>query len=430
MAGNKGAAFHLVGTLVVLILVAMASTAQVSAKIALFNSNSGVTKPEKKKHPSTCPPDMVAITNEAFKHALKKDVYESKKQQSIDAFGKLNFSTCAVVGNGGTLQTTKYGKSIDSHEIVFRANQAPVKRYEDRVGSKTTFRILNKRWLGTYSANVGYLPLERGVFLTTSRGDQKVVDTLYRKHKDNPKVNVITMSSKISGASRKVLEEFKDYVKCHKRGKAFHGGSTISSGLYEVFMALSLCDKVTVYGFGNGGHGLYQYYKFRNTERKTGDSVHSFDAEKALVMQLERDGFLKTCFGKSKEGNDCGNQHKDKNAKASSPLAVRSSAGEASSEQNSVPRASFHQERAPVGSGAPKGSEKFTSADQAMEFLQSMRDDDEGVNQEEDHEMHEEIDKILDEHDADDAEHEFEEIHVAEDVAEDVEDEEDEEEEE
>jgi len=93
---------------------------------------------------------------------------------------------------------------------------------------------LNKRWLGTYSAGVGYLPLEKGVFLTTSRGDQKVVDTLYRKHKDNAKVNVITMSSKISGASRKVLEEFKDYVKCHKRGKAFHGGSTISSGLYEV----------------------------------------------------------------------------------------------------------------------------------------------------------------------------------------------------
>ena len=252
---------------------------------------------------------MVEVTNKAFKHAMKKDVFESKIPSSVEAFQRLNFSTCAVVGNGGTLKTTKFGKSIDSHEVVFRANQAPIKGYEDKVGAKTTFRILNKRWLGTYSANVGYLPLEKGVFLTTSRGDQKVIDTLYRKHKDNPKVNVITMSSKISGASRKVLEEFKDFVKCKKRGKSFHGGSTISSGLYETFMALALCDKVTVYGFGNGGHGLYQYYVFRNTERRRGDSVHSFDAEKALILQLERDGFLKTCFGKSKEGNDCGNQH-------------------------------------------------------------------------------------------------------------------------
>lgn len=278
----------LVATLAVLMALVLCSGVEVGASLVLFNSNSGATKPQKAKHKDSCPPSMVEATNAAFKHALKKEVYESKKPQSVEAFERLNFSTCAVVGNGGTLQTTKYGKSIDSHEVVFRANQAPVKRYEDKVGSKTTFRILNKRWLGTYSAGVGYLPLERGVFLVTSRGDQKVIDTLYRKHKENPKVNVITMSSKISGASRKVLEEFKDYVKCHKRGKTFHGGSTISSGLFEVFMALSLCDKVTVYGFGNGGHGLYQYYKFRNTERKTGDSVHSFDAEKALVMQLER----------------------------------------------------------------------------------------------------------------------------------------------
>ena len=181
---------------------------------------------------------MKEITEQAFKHAMRKDVYESKKPASIEAFSQLNFSSCAVLGNGGTLKTTKYGKSIDSHEVVFRANQAPVKGYESQVGSKTTFRILNKRWLGTYSAGVGYLPLEKGVFLTTSRGDQKVVDTLYRKHEKNPKVNVITMSSKISGASRKVLEEFKDFAKCKKK-KSFHGGSTISSGLYEVSAVLN-----------------------------------------------------------------------------------------------------------------------------------------------------------------------------------------------
>ena len=167
----------LVATLAVLMALVLCSGVEVGASLVLFNSNSGATKPQKAKHKDSCPPSMVEVTNAAFKHALKKEVYESKKPQSVEAFERLNFSTCAVVGNGGTLQTTKYGKSIDSHEVVFRANQAPVKRYEDKVGSKTTFRILNKRWLGTYSAGVGYLPLERGVFLVTSRGDQKVIDT-------------------------------------------------------------------------------------------------------------------------------------------------------------------------------------------------------------------------------------------------------------
>ena len=124
--------FHLGATL--LALVAMAALCgQCSAKFAIFSSNSGATKPQKARPKESCPENMVEITNKAFKHALKKDIYETKKPQSAEAFERLNFSTCAVVGNGGTLKTTKYGKSIDSHEVVFRANQAPYKSYENIV---------------------------------------------------------------------------------------------------------------------------------------------------------------------------------------------------------------------------------------------------------------------------------------------------------
>ena len=35
-----------------------------------------------------------------------------------------------AVGNGGVLKTARFGRSIDSHTAVFRANQAPVKTYE------------------------------------------------------------------------------------------------------------------------------------------------------------------------------------------------------------------------------------------------------------------------------------------------------------
>ena len=34
-------------------------------------------------------------------------------------------STCAIVGNSGTLNVKPYGKAIDAHDIVIRMNQAP-----------------------------------------------------------------------------------------------------------------------------------------------------------------------------------------------------------------------------------------------------------------------------------------------------------------
>ena len=58
-----------------------------------------------------------------------------------------DFTSCAVVGNGGILRANAVGPAIDSHAAVWRLNQAPTKGYERLVGKKTTFRVLNKTWL-------------------------------------------------------------------------------------------------------------------------------------------------------------------------------------------------------------------------------------------------------------------------------------------
>ena len=66
------------------------------------------------------------------------------------------------------------GSSIDAHDVVVRLNQAPTKSYTARVGSKATWRILNKSWVVGYggllrrehgSVSKADLPNEKGVHM-------------------------------------------------------------------------------------------------------------------------------------------------------------------------------------------------------------------------------------------------------------------------
>ncbi|GAU24692.1 hypothetical protein TSUD_323010 [Trifolium subterraneum] len=58
-------------------------------------------------------------------------------------FHPRQFRTCAVVGNSGDLLKTEFGNEIDSHDAVFRDNEAPVnEKYAKYVGLKRDFRLV------------------------------------------------------------------------------------------------------------------------------------------------------------------------------------------------------------------------------------------------------------------------------------------------
>ncbi|KAL3904522.1 MAG: hypothetical protein SGPRY_011255 [Prymnesium sp.] len=87
-----------------------------------------------------------------------------------------SFETCAVVSNSGRLIGSKLGKRIDAHDAVFRLNEAAVDGFEDDVGKKTNFRVVNdavlhKKLLGSYAF------LAPGVPVTASKGADSNNDT-------------------------------------------------------------------------------------------------------------------------------------------------------------------------------------------------------------------------------------------------------------
>ncbi|KAH0876939.1 hypothetical protein HID58_064333 [Brassica napus] len=56
-------------------------------------------------------------------------------------FHPRQFHKCTVVGNSGDLLKTEFGEEIDSHDAVFRDNEAPVNKYAKYVGVKRDFRL-------------------------------------------------------------------------------------------------------------------------------------------------------------------------------------------------------------------------------------------------------------------------------------------------
>ncbi|ERN01811.1 hypothetical protein AMTR_s00089p00029710 [Amborella trichopoda] len=63
---------------------------------------------------------------------------------STSPFVPRQFGRCAVIVNSGDLLKTRFGKEIDGCDAVVRENGAPIQNYTEYVGTKSTFRLLNR----------------------------------------------------------------------------------------------------------------------------------------------------------------------------------------------------------------------------------------------------------------------------------------------
>ncbi|KAL6562765.1 Sialyltransferase-like protein 2 [Orobanche gracilis] len=132
------------------------------------------------------------------------------------------FGRCAVIGNSGDLLKTKFGKEIDSYEAIVRENGALIDNFTEYVGTKSTFRLLN-------------------------RGSAKALDKvseLYDRGKE-----VLLVKTTIHDIMNKMIREVPIINPVYLMLGASFGSAAKGTGLKALEFALSICDAVDMYGF-------------------------------------------------------------------------------------------------------------------------------------------------------------------------------------
>ncbi|KAI3358342.1 hypothetical protein L3Q82_014779 [Scortum barcoo] len=205
--------------------------------------------------------------------------------------------TCAVVGNSGNLNGSRYGPLIDFHDIVIRMNHGRTKGYERDVGTKTThhvmypesainldnithlvlfpFKMYDLEWLIR-----SFTPAKNGAANTKRRANKDLVMIL------NP-------------AFMKYVHE----MWLDKKGKY------PSTGFMTLVFSLLICDEVNVFGFGADSNGNWNHYFeiLKNKNLKTGP--HPGNQEHEIIQTLHEQEKIHVFKGRRRiffiEGSKC-----------------------------------------------------------------------------------------------------------------------------
>ncbi|VVA90475.1 unnamed protein product [Arabis nemorensis] len=217
----------------------------------------------------------------------------NNNKNGVVSISSERYSSCAVVGNSGTLLNSQYGGFIDKHEIVIRLNNAKTQRFEKRVGSKTNISFINSNILhqcarrdschchpyGETVPIVMYIcqpihVLDYTVCKPSHRAPLVITDPRF----DVLCARIVKYYSVKRFLEEKTTEGFQDWSKDHE-GSLFH----YSSGMQAVMFAVGICEKVSVFGFGKLNSTKHHYHTNQKAELK----LHDYEAEYKLYRDLE-----------------------------------------------------------------------------------------------------------------------------------------------
>ncbi|XP_070566042.1 CMP-N-acetylneuraminate-beta-1,4-galactoside alpha-2,3-sialyltransferase-like isoform X2 [Ptychodera flava] len=212
-----------------------------------------------------------------------------------DRFGK-GCKRCILVASGGVSLGHNLGKTIDTYDIVIRMNNAPIKGYEDYIGSKTSFRF-------QYPETAFSTPEDL-------EEDSDVVFVAY-KVADLYWLDAVLKNEVPSIASSFTIGSNHKYWKSVPAGLAkspqnvrfinphvvllaayeYIGTNNIPSiGIVAMVTALHYCDQVDITGYGFSERLPYHYYDLSVLGQPVAN--HDWDSEKDFILQLLRYGII------------------------------------------------------------------------------------------------------------------------------------------
>ena len=180
----------------------------------------------------------------------------------------LRFNSCAVVGNSGYMKMAKFGKAINTHNLVLRLNQSPTKpTFSEFVGTKTSIRLINSMWSNRYASDkyFGKLPLERNLTLMVSRTGGDVYDNIVQyMAKKRPDVKVLLINSRMVSKARALLKQYRIRL-CKAGYGGYKGGISPTSGFVASYFLRSICERLSLYGLGTVDVPDVPYHYFLGT---------------------------------------------------------------------------------------------------------------------------------------------------------------------
>lgn len=219
------------------------------------------------------------------------------------------YKSCAVVGNNGNMLVSNFGREIDQHEAVFRLNKAPTKGFEKKVGSKMTYRFMNKRQFKAYSleghiyGHVEKIPQDnRGVIIVSRSPPDMMAQNIHdaivhaKRHKSNLKFTAMSMH--VFDYANNLLDTYRQCANMRKRTGDF---TSSTSGMMATVLSLHLCEHVTIYGVGDTSLAKpnipYQYFAAGGgwSSRKEVNHHHNMSLEEEFIQALAHAGIIRHC---------------------------------------------------------------------------------------------------------------------------------------
>eukprot|EP00252_Welwitschia_mirabilis_P005652 TRINITY_DN16155_c0_g1_i1.p1 TRINITY_DN16155_c0_g1~~TRINITY_DN16155_c0_g1_i1.p1 ORF type:complete len:455 (+),score=6.44 TRINITY_DN16155_c0_g1_i1:189-1553(+) len=201
------------------------------------------------------------------------------------------FGSCAVVGNSGILLQESHGDLIDSHEFVIRLNNARTAGFRNSVGSKTNLSFVNSNILNLCSRRSSCHCHPYGESVPIIMYICQAVHFMdYAYCSASHKAPLLVTDGRFDKLCARIVKYYslKNFVEKTGKGPeewgSAHEGAMFhySSGMQAVMLALGICDRVSLFGFGKSPSAKHHYH----TNQKAELPLHDYEAEYQLYHDL------------------------------------------------------------------------------------------------------------------------------------------------